>query len=95
MGTPIRVLADGGEAVKRSRGRPPKPMPNRIDASPERIAQTILSRATKRDLRYVQLKRFHYVHGPCPRRPSPDRNPGSLTRSPGDIRGRRGTRCSR
>ena len=56
MGTPIRVPVDGREAAKQRRGRPPRPMPERIDAPPERIAQAVLSKPPKKDWRYLQGK---------------------------------------
>lgn len=41
--------------AKRSRGRPPtKAMPERIDASPEEIANVVLSMPNKKDWRYLQ-----------------------------------------
>jgi hypothetical protein len=39
---------------KKQRGRPPKPMPERIDATPEEIAEKVLSMPMKRDWRYLK-----------------------------------------
>ena len=40
---------------KKDRGRPPvKPMPDRIDASPEDIAAVVLQAAPKSDWRYLR-----------------------------------------
>lgn len=38
---------------RRPVGRPPKPMPERIDASPEEIAQAVLKMPNKRRWRYL------------------------------------------
>ena len=39
---------------KKQLGRPPKPMPKRIDASPEEIAERVLSMPMKREWRYLK-----------------------------------------
>ena len=40
---------------KKQRGRPPvKPMPERIDASPEQIAEVVLQAQPKTDWRYLK-----------------------------------------
>ena len=42
---------------KRPRGRPvTKPMPERIDASPEEIAETVLRMPPKSDWRYLKTR---------------------------------------
>ena len=38
---------------KRGRGRPEKPYPEQIDASPEEIARVVLKAKPKKDWRYV------------------------------------------
>lgn len=39
---------------KRPVGRPARPMPDRIDASPEEIAERVLSMPNKRRWRYLE-----------------------------------------
>lgn len=39
---------------KKQRGRPPRPMPERIDASPEEIAEVVLRAKPKDDWRYQE-----------------------------------------
>ncbi len=41
------------EQKKRGRGRPEKPYPERIDASPEEIARVVLKAKPKKDWRYL------------------------------------------
>ena len=47
---------DKGEAPKRDRGRPARPMPERIDASPEEIAEIVLRMPPKSDWRYLKAR---------------------------------------
>ena len=53
-----KVVKKGGSAgaqLKRGRGRPvTKPMPERIDASPERIAEVVLKAKPKREWQYTK-----------------------------------------
>lgn len=44
------------EKKKRGRGRPPKPMPEQIDASPEEIARVVLKAKPKKtdEWRYLE-----------------------------------------
>ena len=39
--------------IKKQRRRPPRPMPERIDASPERIAEVVLRAKPKTNWRYT------------------------------------------
>ena len=41
---------------KRPRGRPSRPMPERIDASPEDIAEVVLKMPPKQDWRYLKAQ---------------------------------------
>ena len=41
---------------KRPRGRPPRPMPERIDATPEEIAEVVLRMPPKSDWRYLKAR---------------------------------------
>ncbi len=43
-----------GKEAKRPVGRPARPMPERIDASPEEIAQAVLKMPNKRKWRYLE-----------------------------------------
>lgn len=46
------------EAPKRKRGRPiEKDMPERIDASPEEIAETVLRAKPKKEWRYIKERK--------------------------------------
>lgn len=40
--------------AKQGRGRPSRPMPERIDASPEQIAEAVLSMPPKKRWRYLE-----------------------------------------
>ena len=47
----------GKENQPKRRGRPPRPMPERIDASPEEIAETVLRRPPKKEWGYMKRKK--------------------------------------
>jgi hypothetical protein len=50
-------MAQLEQGPKRKRGRPSRPMPERIDASPEEIAETVLRMPPKQDWRYVKAQK--------------------------------------
>ena len=48
---------------KRKRGRPARPMPERIDASPEEIAELVLGMPPKTDWRFLRDTRKAVTDG--------------------------------
>ena len=51
-------MMNGDPKEKRSPGRPPRPMPPRIDASPEAVARMLVTTPPKKeeDWRYLKTK---------------------------------------
>ena len=52
----VRTGVDGRRENHARRGRPPKPMPEKIDAPPKQVAKAILAGPPKKDWRYLQGK---------------------------------------